>query len=790
MKTESARPVLQILFVLGMLIALGSAVVWFSQKQTGQAILKGFPTPGGNDWVTWIDDAEGVRAMAVHPIIRNNELLTGRYIMPGDLLTHIDRIPMRKAEAVNEIIFHSVPGKVLLFTVKREGSPVPVNLLITTSYLPRFSYFEVPALWSLYPWLVAIGSFLSLLSLLILFPVIRPELRENGSSAGVLLCGLLLFVLLFLRALTLLFSTDYSLSTFEILSTFICCVLIVALAVFYFHSRLSGKWKWAAFIPATIGILLLVKAQSWIFSDDFGRYSPLLIHSLLFFFALISFTGMLLNLFSSMGSLSRADWVFHSVALVLLGYLGWTTAPFRPMEVTESTAFLSSLAFLIPVLNTAASRLKFGRVSLVLSRSIQFALFALFSLVLYFLIHQTLSYLGLNFRYQPFLEVSTLILFILLFRGIYAAYEPQLRKYFVFALDRRREQFQQFMSRIPQYTSSRQLSEDAVRETAAYVGCNKVFLWLDGEKEIVGKPAFGPAELEPILNSLAASTEPWSQNPQLPSVDIPAEQAEQLFQWGIQLVFPLRVKENFQGLFLMGSKNRGVYNLDDVEQVSRLVQQTRLTLGVLHLLEQERILMEKNYQANLTALRSQINPHFLFNTLNTITSLIHDAPDEAEKATEKLAFIFRYTLKNSENINVTLGNEMSLVRTYLEIEHLRFGARLETQTRVAPELENLEIPAFVIQTVVENCIKHGIGRIIGKGIVQIQVTKEGEMAKIEIEDNGPGIDLTKVTSSTGLNNILSRLEKAYKRKNLLIFENTGHGTRVTIRIPLKPGVNV
>lgn len=131
-------------------------------------------------------------------------------------------------------------------------------------------------------------------------------------------------------------------------------------------------------------------------------------------------------------------------------------------------------------------------------------------------------------------------------------------------------------------------------------------------------------------------------------------------------------------MILIGRKRRGVFNLDDQELLQRIVQQTRLTLGVLHLLEREKLLMQKNYEANLTALRSQINPHFLFNTLNTISALIHDRAisDDAEVAVEKLAFIFRYTLKNSDKATVTLKDVLSLVRTYLDIEKIRFGRPL------------------------------------------------------------------------------------------------------------------
>jgi two-component system sensor histidine kinase YesM len=99
-------------------------------------------------------------------------------------------------------------------------------------------------------------------------------------------------------------------------------------------------------------------------------------------------------------------------------------------------------------------------------------------------------------------------------------------------------------------------------------------------------------------------------------------------------------------------------------------------------------------------------------------------------------------------------------------------------------LEKVEIPAFAIQTFVENCIKHGIAKMIGKGFVKIDVAQEEGFAVCSVEDNGVGIDLSRIHSSTGLNNVITRLEQIYKTKNLLYFENTGSGTLVTMKIPL------
>jgi len=290
-------------------------------------------------------------------------------------------------------------------------------------------------------------------------------------------------------------------------------------------------------------------------------------------------------------------------------------------------------------------------------------------------------------------------------------------------------------------------------------------------------------EFEKVYHYLKENAGFWARNRQITQHQYPTEIENILKPLPFSLIYPLTVNEKIFGMIMIGRKRRGVFNLDDQELLQRIVQQTRLTLGVLHLLEREKLLMQKNYEANLTALRSQINPHFLFNTLNTISALIHDDPDDAEVAVEKLAFIFRYTLKNSDKATVTLKDELSLVRTYLDIEKIRFGERLQLQLDIDESLLEVSLPAFVVQTVVENCIKHGIAKIIGKGIVSIKVSLKGHLDCCEIEDNGPGIDQKRIFASTGLSNTHTRMSQIYGRDDLLVFENTGNGTKVTILLP-------
>ncbi|TAE56574.1 MAG: histidine kinase, partial [Bacteroidetes bacterium] len=182
--------------------------------------------------------------------------------------------------------------------------------------------------------------------------------------------------------------------------------------------------------------------------------------------------------------------------------------------------------------------------------------------------------------------------------------------------------------------------------------------------------------------------------------------------------------------------------------------------------------------------RSQINPHFLFNTLNSIGELVHESADLAEKAVEKLAFIFRYTLRMSNQNFISLSDEMSLVSTYLDLEKIRFGDRLDIHIRMDHDVKDVQMPGFILQTLVENCIKHGIAKILHNGRVSVEAFREDDFLICEVFDNGPGIDLTRIYKSTGLSNSIARVENIYGVKNLLYFENTGNGTLVRLKIPL------
>ncbi len=734
---------------------------------------------------------------SVHPLIKGNSLLEGQYLQKGDILRKIDYQDIYDAKVVNHIVSKASPGKVLLFQVDRPGSLSGQNewqnLLIEISVDPKFEFTENKTLWTLLPWILILGSFLSLVSLLIIFPIIKSRWRTTWPIFLVVLFSFLVFFTLLARHLNLLVSADLISTDTETIFVLTFLVLALLHGTVGVLSRITGNWMKLMVLPGLIvGGFFFSRVYQMLSQEASETASYLLEPFVLHFILSCVLTVLLLSVIEKWKGRSRIDKLFH---LLSIGFTGTLFAFYSTYPVVTKSLWLEDNLFpewpmfftmgtiLIPMISATASQLKFGRVSVVLTSSIQYLVFAGVALLLYYLLRSALLSLGIQFKYQSYLEISGLLLILLILRFFYQANEGRLRKYFVLAQQERRDRIDRFVARISQYTSSQTLLDDMVEAMADYFSAEKVVVWMKDEPGAGGSPRLDDEVLESIYASLQIKSLFWARNRQLASEGIPSEVEPPLLASPFDFANPITVNDEIYGLLLISRKNRGVYNLDDLEIISRIVQQTQLTQGVLHLLEREKLLMQKNYEANLTALRSQINPHFLFNTLNTISALIHDAPDDAEEAVEKLAFIFRYTLKTSSRNLVTLKEEMSLVRTYLEIEQIRFGARLEINYEFEPKMLEVELPAFVIQTIVENAIKHGIGKIMGKGIVSISAYLKDGFMECTIEDNGPGIDHSKITTSTGLNNITTRLEQIYQTKNLLYFENTGNGTRVTIKIP-------
>ncbi len=200
----------------------------------------------------------------------------------------------------------------------------------------------------------------------------------------------------------------------------------------------------------------------------------------------------------------------------------------------------------------------------------------------------------------------------------------------------------------------------------------------------------------------------------------------------------------------------------------------------------EALLEQQITEAELRALRAQIHPHFLFNALNTVADQIVRNPQRAETMTLRLANVFRHLLAHSARPLTTIRDEVEFLRAYLHIEEARFGDRLEVRIEVEPGVEDEMAPSLILQPLVENALKHGLGPKPGPGRLWISAKAEADGVRMVVEDDGmgPGRKGAAESEGMGLRNVADRLETLYRdRASVRMEEREGGGTRVTVRIP-------
>jgi LytS/YehU family sensor histidine kinase len=179
----------------------------------------------------------------------------------------------------------------------------------------------------------------------------------------------------------------------------------------------------------------------------------------------------------------------------------------------------------------------------------------------------------------------------------------------------------------------------------------------------------------------------------------------------------------------------------------------------------------------------ELNEERLINTLNSIASLISENPKAAESTVEKLSELFRYTLKSAETNTVTVAEELEIVRTYLEIEKVRFGERLQYDITCDAAVRDFMIPALIIEPLVENSIKHGIASEVHGGKIVVEVTKTDGNCLISVIDDGKGIDNANKVNGFGLRSVEERLQLRYGASSSLRLVPDGR-THFLITIPL------
>jgi two-component system LytT family sensor kinase len=272
----------------------------------------------------------------------------------------------------------------------------------------------------------------------------------------------------------------------------------------------------------------------------------------------------------------------------------------------------------------------------------------------------------------------------------------------------------------------------------------------------------------------------------------------------VELLVPVRSEGRVTHMLAIapGPARRGLVT-HEVNYLRSVAAQFGHRLDALHMEERlavvqsrEAVLQQQVTEAELRALRAQVNPHFLFNSLNSIANLVVTNPEQAETMTLRLARVFRHVLANSARPLISLHEEMEFLETYLQIEEARFGSRLQVKIAVDPAVAMEQIPSLILQPIVENALKHGLGPKPGPGHLWITAEADGNQVRLRVEDDGvgPAIGVLKLNGSNGqsngvgLENVAQRLHALYQDQGRMTIEvRQAGGTRVTILLPRESG---
>lgn len=198
----------------------------------------------------------------------------------------------------------------------------------------------------------------------------------------------------------------------------------------------------------------------------------------------------------------------------------------------------------------------------------------------------------------------------------------------------------------------------------------------------------------------------------------------------------------------------------------------------------------KLVESHLQTLQSQLHPHFLFNTLHAISTLMHRDADAADRMLSRLGELLRMTLDNVGHQEVTLKEELDFLGKYLQIEQTRFRDRLTVRVDVQPETLDGLVPWMLLQPLVENAIKHGISPQQGAGTIRISARRDAHHLVVEVEDDGVGLSQEAVTalqSGIGLSTTRERLQYQFGRDYRFEFRRRPKGLRVTVAVPWREG---
>ncbi|MCS7156007.1 MAG: histidine kinase [Bacteroidota bacterium] len=751
-----------------------------------------FPQTRGYDWVHWRDQGRGPEAGFVFP----GGPADRAGIRAGDRLVRIQGRALFSLEAVDQAIRGIKPGSEVLYELLRGERLFSVTVRITE--YPALLYPIDPVLWAAAGWGFGFGFLVHGVGLFILLPLAWRN-RRHWIDVGLIALGALWFGGNTARILLLSLWGPLEGPTPALLPglTFLAVLGWLAFPSLLLWRAARTVWPvplplslWS-FVPPSLYAGLLFSAA--FFSGWPGGFTiNTLTASLLLCVSayMMGASGLLLMgppLEPGPGWMSRmGTGLFLALCLLaLMAVLGiLPEVAYTTDRFTVGLVLLVQVLSLFPVLLLTYSTLKYGPVSVVMRRAVAGLGTLLVGLWGYSLLRGFWDPSGpLPVPARDWLAAAALatiapIAYRVLERTLLAderAYWARLRR---------------SGEALSRYGDLARMAEEAARTSAELFETPWAALALFPPERpaiLQGWPSDpGPESFWRALYRTTPQDGLWMPSPVLPRSHLPGELERALEARHTGLLVPIGTENQTWGLLALGRRRR-VFNLDDIERARAWAAYIAQAAERWAFLERERALVRRTAEAELAALRARINPHFLFNTLNTIAALIEDRPQEAEATVERLAHLFRHVLEHAGQALVPLETELELVTSYLDIERTRLGRRLRVEYDIATEALDWPVPTLAVQTLVENAVQHGVARQACGGTVRLRAWIDGEALWVEVSDTGPGIsgfepDRTDFFG-TGLTNLAQRLAHLYGLAGLLEFDSHAEGTCARLRLP-------
>ncbi len=776
--------------------------------------------PSGFDWVHWVSEEGRIVAGYVFP----SGPAAHAGIREGDVFYLLDFQQFFNLKDLKQTIDGLPPGSVHTYALFRDGNYLEVRVRFTR--YPTFLYPLSPTLWRFSLWGFTLGAFVHVLALLMLFPLARHGRRARLSLLLIGVSALWFFSNLG-RLLQVTFLGPpypgglpdrlFQLLTFTGLVGWIGFpTLLLQQIVHDLRLNHPAFYHRIGYLPPLVLALAVVLTTFWPGTLPFTLEA--LITPILFYVCCyVGLAAGLILLLRNGRSTTSESWNRSGswLTLAFSVLLGLSVLDIVPLFglVTDSIVgwviVSAQLLALAPIGLISLATLKLGKVDLVLERTLIYGtvLGAIF-----------LSFVGGMSLMEPLLvRVNTpwqvvgglyVVVLLVLFERLARWLRRELPAFFSTERQRTRQLLSHFQEQMAQLLSFETLAQRTVEVVAEAFRVRSVRIFFRPDESLPWFSAAYHPEPPYLTERIVEAIWPyfqeghiWARNSELSQTRLPQELQALLENRHVALIIPILAKHRPLGLLALGPRrNRHeFYNLEDLDLLRILGGQLALAIERLYLVERERALIRQNAEAQLVALRAQINPHFLFNALNTIAALINEHPEKAEAVVEHLAAIFRHTLNTGSRSFVSLAEELQLVQHYLEIEQARFGDKLSVAIELPAELDTFPVPAFAVQTLAENAVKHGLEKLRTGGAIQIRARRlDDGLVEILVADTGVGIPWLWEQNGQpaegpmpffglGLRNVLARLEQLYGRRDLLRFESApGQGTRVRLLLPSVP----